>query len=66
MKIETTLRTAFLGARIKTKDVARVMPLITQADTALRCGNGIHNQREWNAHLKLRTYNQLKMNGVMA
>ena len=66
MKLNTTMRTAFLGAKVKTSDLPKVMPLIDMADVSLRCGSGIRRQRDWDAHLKLHTYNTLKSRGVMS
>ena len=63
---DSTMRNAFLNAKIKTADVPKIMPLIDKADASIRCGAGIKRDKEWNAHLKLRTYQTLKAVGVMS
>ena len=61
----STMRQAFFNMDIK-PDVAQTHgSIITSAIRAAERGSGTREVREWNAHLRLRTYNNLKTDGIM-
>ena len=59
---KTAMRQAFESAKI---DPVKSSRILHQAVKAAKHGSGEIRRREWDAHLKLSTFNALKLKGVM-
>jgi len=60
------MRQAFCNLQVTMENQKTHGSIIKQAISAANNDAGIRSQRDWNAHLKLRTYSHLKEIGVMS
>lgn len=64
MQIETTMRQAFINAKVN-NNMAKSF-LVKQAVNSLQNEKGIRKVSDWNAHLRFGTFNALKSHGIPA
>ena len=63
---QSVMRKAFCNMQIKPAQHASHGTIIKAAIHAAESGSGVNHVKEWNAHLRLPTYNKLKREGVMS
>ena len=65
MNQSTIMREAFCNMTIKGRQHHTHAGIIHAAIKSAEQNAGVHHVREWNAHLKLGTFNALKFKGIM-
>jgi hypothetical protein len=63
---QSAMRQAFCNMQIKAGQHGTHGSIINAAINSAEHGAGIHNVKDFNAHLKFSTFNTLKLKGVMA
>jgi hypothetical protein len=62
---QSVMRNAFCNMSIKPGQHKTHGSIINAALDSAEHGTGLYKARDWNAHLKLSTYNALKLKGIM-
>ena len=62
---QSVMRQAFCSMSIKPMQHSTHGSIINAAINSAERGAGVLHMKDWNAHLKLKTFNTLKLKGIM-